>query len=354
MKKFIFMLLVLGINLLFAQEIVKLNQEKPLNKNAGRELKLKKVLQIGDEDSEFLFSQPFILRGADDGSFYVMEFNKLFKFDAKGKPLKSLCKVGEGPGEVNQMKNFILHDDSVIMLGVWPNKIVRFNKEGNFLQEFKFYHGILLADLLVFWNNKYYILYSGNIPAKKDPYFVDIDHTLAELSDDGKSLKNLALFPVQKYVMTLGEGGWRAFNIGEFKAELFRDQYLIITHTPDYLLKMFDLKEGRVTGVFSRKYPRVKFQGGEWGKTPDAPKLEYENDVKMVFPQEKDIWVLTSTVDAKKGGLIDIFDSTGTYTDSFYLKVPGDILCIHDRSVFVCERDKNHNPLVVCYRVMVL
>jgi len=221
---------------------------------------------------------------------------------------------------------------------------------GNLLKEFRIHKDLFSSELLVFWKDKYYILYSENLPIKKDPYFVDIDHTLAELSDDGKSLKNLALFPVQKYVMTLGEGGWRTFNIGEFRAELFQDKYLIITHTADYLLKMFDLKEGRVTGVFSRKYPRVKFQGGEWGKTPDAPKLKYEKDIKLVFPQEKDIWVLTSTVDAKKGGLIDIFDSTGTYTDSFYLKVPGDILCIHDRSVFVCERDKNHNPLVVCYR----
>jgi hypothetical protein len=355
MKKIIITLLVLVFNLTGAGEIVKLNQEKPLNPRAGRELMIKKVLQIGDEKSGFLFGSPMELRAADDGSFYVMEFNKLYKFSAGGKFLKSLCRIGEGPGEVGQLYNFILQGNSVVMFSVMPDKISRFDLDGKFLNENKIMQKIssFSTRLLTYWKDKYYIIYSTDMPLKKDPYFVDIDHYLAVLSADGQNVNKLGTFPIQKYVMIWGEGGMRSFSIGDFNCELFKNRYLIISHTPEYLLKIFDLEENRITTIFSRKYPRVKFQGKRWGKNPVAPKLEFENDIKKIFPQEKEIWVLTSTANEKDGALIDVFDSTGNYADNFYVKVPGNILCIKNNSIFVSEEDSEYNQLVVQYLIMV-
>jgi len=351
MKKFIFTLLVLGMNFLFAQEIVKLNQEKPSNKNAGRVIKLKKVLQIGDEDGEFLFSQPFALRVADDGSFYVMEFNKLFKFDAKGKPLKSLCKLGEGPGEVGQLRNFLLYENSVIMYGIMPKKVIWLDKEGNFLSEFKVWPSMLMSDLIMYREVKYYFLFSKEVQIKKEPYFADIDNMISELSADKKNLEPLISFPVKTYIMALGEGGQKIYSICPLKAEIYQGHYLIISTSPGYLLKCLDMKEKKVTHTFSRVYQKVKYKDSNWGKDPDAPVLDYENDIKRIFPQKTDIWIETSTKDEKKGILIDVFDSNGTYTDSFFIKVKGRILCIHDGYVFTCEQDKDFNPLVVQYRI---
>ena len=42
----------------------------------------------------------------------------------------------------------------------------------------------------------------------------------------------------------------------------------------------------------------------------------------MMFLLKDKLWVVTSTVDEKKGILVDVFDREGNYVDNFYLTYP--------------------------------
>ncbi len=93
---------------------------------------------------------------------------------------------------------------------------------------------------------------------------------------------------------------------------------------------MFDLKNQNITFEFARKYKRVKpppnyeNKGGAIidGKPVVLPRPKFLNDIDNIFIHEKEIWVLTSMVDKKKGSLVDVFDFEGMYIDNFYLNIP--------------------------------
>ncbi len=96
-------------------------------------------------------------------------------------------------------------------------------------------------------------------------------------------------------------------------------KFLIINHTPEYLIKLFDLQQNKVVLEFNRKYSRVtpppgfKIKGAVIinNKKHTAPTPKYLNDIEKIFVRKKKIWVFTSTKDEKKGVLVDIFDSGG-------------------------------------------
>ncbi len=354
MRVRIFLILTLFLNLLYSYES-KLNQTKPLSKKAGRVLELKKVMRIGDEQGGFYFRYPSKLSIAADGSIYIMDMNQLLKFDQQGRFLKNFCKLGQGPGEVNYLNSFLVHNNSVILSGIMPQKIIWFDHDGNVLKELRIQQNMMwAADLIGYWGNRYYFVYSAGVLVKSEPYFADVDQIIVELSDDGSSLKNLITLPRKQYVMPLGEGGRKNFYIAELITEIYQNRYIIINHTTEYLIKIYDTGEKRLSHVFSRVYQKVNFKGTRWGKDKDAPKLKYEKDIKNIFAQQSGIWVVTSKEDDKKGALIDVFDYTGSYLDSFYLKTKGNILKIQKNNVFVRETDKDDNNYIVKYRISAL
>jgi hypothetical protein len=110
-----------------------------------------------------------------------------------------------------------------------------------------------------------------------------------------------------------------------------RDQ-LALTHTENYLIKLFDPAANEVVREFRRPYARVKGEPltetekkGSFslnGKPYTRPERKFENDVKNIFTKNGEIWAVTSTKDKARGILIDIFDGEGIYKDSFWLDLP--------------------------------
>jgi hypothetical protein len=109
---------------------------------------------------------------------------------------------------------------------------------------------------------------------------------------------------------------------------------LFISHTPDYLVKLYDPASDRVLRTFRRRYDRVRPTPEEEAlrNKPGAfvardkplirPAQKYSNDIRSLFVVGDRLWVLTSTVDPAKGRLVDVFDDGGRYLDSFYLPLP--------------------------------
>ncbi len=327
----------------------KLDQVTPLSQNPGRVIKLKKVMTISDEQGGFFFRMPQDMKIGSDGSIYLKDYYQLLRFNSRGKLLNNYHKEGQGPGEFSFMYSYILSGDTIVVFSSMPNKIIWFDKKGPLVKETRMKE-FAFGNLLLSKANKFYFYASGLPLVKGKPKFVDVDYTIFEFSQDGFHHQKLISFPVIEYAMS--EGQMRnSYVISEFKARVYRDKYLLITHTPNYLVKIFDIEKKQVVRSFSRRYQRQPWSDKRWEGDAKAPKVEYDNDIQDIFLLENKVWVITSTLQPGKGRLIDIFDYEGNYLDNYYLDLKGNILSVNADCVYVLESTKTDHLIIHKYRL---
>jgi hypothetical protein len=330
-----------------------LHQDKPLNKNPGRIVKLKEQMRITDDQGGFFLRYPKDLKVTPDGDIFFMDYNQLLRFNKSGKLLNNYYKKGQGPAELVSMKNYILYDDSIIVCNNRPVKILWFNKEGPYLKEFRVRKRIFSGQLITLRNNRYYFITSGIPRLKGESAFTYNHYKLVEISDEGENITTLTSFPVKTFVINLG-GGRASKGLGQFISKVYNDKLLVLSHTQEYLVKIYNIEKKKLVTVFSRKYERVKptsYLEDDFvlsGKKFDELKQKYLNDIKNILINRDEIWVVTST-ENKIGTLIDIFDLEGHYLDSFYIKLKGGIMAVCQDSIFVRQLDENTNAVIVKY-----
>lgn len=317
---------VLGLS---AQAIIE-NPIKPLAKNAGRVIMLKEVLKISDEGTgQYYFKYPRSLRIAPDSSIFVQDENQILHFNKEGKFVRNYFKKGQGPGEMSYAGNILFTDKSIILQNSSPNKILWFDYDGRFLRDFAIRQmsGSLLQ-LLMFLNNVYYFNEWGFPRVKGKADYVDIPYRILAMSEGAEALKSLTSFPVKNYVIAPPGGGRMVYEIAIFIVVPYQTKFLAISHTSEYLLKLYDSEKNQVIRAFKRAYKRVKSpplteeskKGG--GKDYTKPFQQYLNDIANIYAHKDEMWVVTSTSDKDKGVLIDVFNFKGTFIDNFYLQAP--------------------------------
>lgn len=121
-----------------AQEIIE-NPAEPLNKNAGRMVKLKVDLVINDTGDEYYFRTPKNIKVSPEGFIFIQDREQLLQFDEKGKYIKNFFKKGKGPGEVEYVSNFCLYNGNLIVHDRRLNKIIWFEMSGKLIKEFRIY-----------------------------------------------------------------------------------------------------------------------------------------------------------------------------------------------------------------------
>jgi hypothetical protein len=93
------------------------------------------------------------------------------------------------------------------------------------------------------------------------------------------------------------------------------------------------------------------------------PPQKYLNDIQQLLVHGDNLWVVTSTVDEKKGVLVDIFNEACDYSGSFYLKLSDrlkyfDYFFFHayifDGFLYTIESDQDDNPRVVKYEIITI
>jgi hypothetical protein len=186
----------------------------------------------------------------------------------------------------------------------------------------------------------------------KSAEFYDLEMSIVLVSRDGTKIKKILIFPCKMF----GAPGY-CMEWAPFEAVIEPDsQELYVYHTCEYRIVQADLKEGRTIKSFNRRYPRVKHVMKEWEKESikkhNAPKRKYENDIKKLFINKGLLWIETSTKDAEKGYLIDVFDREGRYIDCFYLPISGSLKVVQDDSIFVVEKDEHENLQIVKYKII--
>ncbi len=140
-----------------------------------------------------------------------------------------------------------------------------------------------------------------------------------------------------------------------FVAVMGKDK-VYVCHSREYLIEVLDLNTGEITARFKRKYPRVKHEMRKWEKEFiskfNAPKKKFKSDITDVFYDRGRVWIKTSTEDEEKGSLFDLFDSKGSFLDSFYINIKGRILIVDGDFLYSAEHDEEELPLVVKYRIV--
>jgi len=143
-----------------------------------------------------------------------------------------------------------------------------------------------------------------------------------------EQMEELASFSIPSWAM-IGGGAGAMVETCPLRIVPYRKNQFVISHTEDYLLKIFDAEKKEVVAAFKRKYKKVKIP--ETLKRPIRVAVTdrqytynptHYNDILEVLVVGDLIWALTSTVDERKGLLVDVFNGQGQYVDCFYLKFP--------------------------------
>lgn len=312
----------------FAQTIIE-NPEKPSSQNYGRIKILQEVMSIEDIGRDYYFRYPHNLKVALDGFIFVQDIEQLIQFDSSGKFMRNFFKKGQGPGEMQQISNYCFEKSKLIVHDREPNKILLFDLNGQFIKEFRIRQGPSFLELLYFYKDIYYFR-SSDIPIiQGKPAIIDYPQIIMTFSEGNNELKEMMSFPTKSFVARVG-GSRGEISINDLIAISYREKYLFISHTPEYMVKLYDLEKNQVVRAFRRKYNRVKSEIDESKKGRvvlngvefTAPPQKYLNDIFNLFIFKDKLWVMTSRVEKDKGILIDVFDSDGRYIDNFYLKFP--------------------------------
>jgi hypothetical protein len=138
-----------------------------------------------------------------------------------------------------------------------------------------------------------------------------------------------------------------------------RDVYLV--HSPDYLIKQLDLETGKIVRAFRRPYDRVPYPAKPTTRYPAELIPKFHNDLCRLLWHDGKLWAVTSTFNAKKGILVDVYSPEGKYLDNFWLPLFGlrrnnpqywTPMAIHGNLLYVLEADEDDVISLVKYEII--
>ncbi len=327
MKSLLVIILIIFIFVIStpAQEIIE-NQAKPQSKNAGRIVELKEVMRIDDIGGDYYFQYPYNIKVAPDGSLFVTDREQLIHFDPDGKFIGNYFKNGQGPGEMQAIGDYFFADNNLLVHDRRLQKILRFDFNGEFVREFRIHELPIFTRLHLYYKNNYYF-FRHRIPSTEGKASViDVPYDLILAVEGRQEIEKLITLPVESFAVSSGRSGAMA-SIAELITIPFGEKYLVLCHTQDYLIKIFDVQSQEIIRSFRRKYERVKVPEGRpvgarigsGGKTYTAPR-KFLNDISKFLEVNNNLWIMTSSAHKDKGILMDVYNFEGQYIDNFYLR----------------------------------
>lgn len=346
--------LFLILSYISAQEIIE-NPGKPLSKNSGRILQLEEVLRISDKGGDFYFKNPRIVKVAPDSSIFIYDQEQLLCFDESGKFIYNYFKMGQGPGEIENLTDYVLLKERLIIHSRSPGKLIYFGYDGKLQDEISLQEISNRLRLHFYKDGTFYFIKSEFPRTDKASEVLDWDQRLVSLSKDMDTLNEHANFPIETFVVG---GGGTISDMSVYTA-LVQNRYLFVTHSSEYMLQIFDIDSNELIKSVTRKYKRVKRPKDRSssyliikGKRFEPPGNEFLSDISQIIGFTDNLWARTSTKD--KGGryLYDVYDVEGAYLDSFYLDVKGRLMVTHGDYIFVREIDEDELISIVKYRII--
>jgi hypothetical protein len=346
------------------------NPAKPKAVNAGRIVTPKEILSIEDSGEKYYFKYPYGLKTGPDGSIFLLDESQFLWFDKDGRFLRNLFKKGQGPGEMMWAGGYDCSLGGVVVLSQNPTKLLWFDAAGKHLKDAT----LQSKDRLLSFQGRIgsrLIFETHDFPSGKgEPAYVDLPYGLIVWDEQKNDWTTLSSFPVLVYAISSNGRAAGLFDIGNFHSVPLENRFLVISHTTEYAVKIFDVESNKVEREFRRAYTRVPpplLKPGQNrgsiilnGKTYEAPEQKFANDISNLFVRGGLLWVVTSTIEKKKGVLIDVFDRQGSYRDSFYLNLPESALtAVHSstmstlagNTLLTIEKNEDETFAVKKYRI---
>jgi len=91
--------------------------QNPLVPPLSQTLEVEEVWRVGsDDDEDFIFGVIIDVLKDEKGNFYLLDYqlNEVFKFSPEGEYLKSICRKGEGPGEITGCFEFFFWNTNTL------------------------------------------------------------------------------------------------------------------------------------------------------------------------------------------------------------------------------------------------
>lgn len=273
---------------------------------------------------------------------------------------KISLKKGQGPGEFTYMGNYCLKDEKIIIHNTTLNKLVWLDSDGKLLNEYTIQNKLPRGlNFVAFYDEYYFIKYE--VPFTEGKFeLVDSPHILLSISESEDKLKELISFPIKFYAV--GRQGRGASMIGLSRLIIlpFKEKFFYVSHSREYLIKLYDMENGKIIRSFKRDYKRIKPPKdyrdvkliGFAGESFSLPRPDYLNDINNLFVFDECLWVQTSTKDEDKGYLFDVYDFDGKFIDSFFVNLKGSLLATDRDSIFVLEKDENELLSIVKYKLI--
>lgn len=345
-----------------SQQIVE-NPAKPTSKNAGRVVKLERLLSLRDDGQNNVFRGPYDLQVGNDGSIYFYDNFEFVGFNPEGKCIFKVIRPGQGPGEASMRTVALVTKDGVIIQAGSPPKIMSFDLSGHLKEEKRLENTQVFDDLFIFAKSIYGFL-QGVPPQPADikEGYLDIPTWLYEISEDFQNQVKKISFPLRNYVLQFGGMWWPRASLNYVLKD---DETVFISHTADYRISKYNLRFDKIEKIFRRKYARIKPPPEkERPKRPgfmSPPPYQYYADIGKLLIYKDQLWVVTSTRDSSQRRLVDVYDMDGKYVDNFYLQYPEGIshvsfaagnVAIRGDDLYSIDEEKDGSMTVNKYRIL--
>lgn len=327
------------------------NPARPSAMNPGRIIGLSEVWRITDEGDDFYFRSPHNLQIAADGSIFIAEREEFLRFTSEGKFLKNLYKKGQGPGEIDDVFMYDIRGGDIYIQDVSSRRFWRADFNGVF-QEQVVLKGPDPGVFIGIVPNGYLFKKMAWPPRSEwTGRLVDIPHIVSILAEDGLENKTVATFKTNAFLRPQAATNWDS----SIKILSPDGNSLFAFFGRDYLVEAVDLTAAAAVKRFRRIYPRIPHIESSWEtdlrKKYGFPKIEYETDIRGLYPTNGHVWVETSTEDKAKGRLIDVFDKGGRFIDSFYIGAGRMLMAVREGFVFCQEKNEDETITIVKYKI---
>jgi hypothetical protein len=319
------------------------NPKEPLY--ATPVLEIKEDLSLGGPDAQgdYAFGEARNLAVDDDGAIYVLDtkLGHIKVFDASGRPVRTIGRKGQGPGELDRPRMLSLNRAAGELAVLELSRRMSFFKlDGAFLRHVSF--------------KEIWALYS-HVDSKGRIYvtegFVDPKDPRYELKKLGPDAAVIAMLiktpgpPPGRFNPFMAVGYWR----------LGRSDRIVFGYPETYEIQVFGEDNSKVALKFSREYDPVAITEEEKAEqkkdTPPGINLafsKHHSAYSRFFLSDLGHVIVQTWEKAKDGKLIyDIFDAEGRFIGRIPLKPSG--LEILKGKYYALEEDEDGYQYVKRY-----
>ena len=337
------------------------NPSEPLNPDLQIVFKEELSIGIKEGNENFMFGNQVFVNADDDGYIYVTDWDRttVLKYDSNGNFLQSIGRLGQGPGEFQEMSEVRFTSDGNIYLSdLKTQRLSFFSKEGDYLKAVRF--PTLFEEVLINSKGLYVARSVDNVElekGKKWDYFYGLFDENFNLMEeflrlpqevDGKDKK--ADSEAQVLANFLSETAFQP-NVNY---ALDKNDLIHFGYPEDYEINVYSA-EGKLMKIIHRDFEPVEIskRHKEYFKNSQSElfmaKIPLNEEEKVfelvVYPKylpayERFIlmengWIFV-VVDSVRDGstLVDIFSEKGEYLAQFETDIATDRLCFKNGKAY--------------------